>query len=67
MPSDLSVGDLWKSVVQVLVTRSDINPSDLAFAKLAKPLGVIDGTLLVAVPSGLVKDRLEMRMRGALL
>jgi chromosomal replication initiator protein len=62
-----SVQDLWNTVVQVLVTRSDINPSDLAFAKLAKPLGVIDGTLLVAVPSGMVKDRLEMRMRSALL
>lgn len=67
MPIEMSVTELWRSVVQVLVTRSDINPSDLAFAKLAKPLGVIDGTLLVAVPSSLVKDRLEIRMRGALL
>lgn len=67
MSGQMSDPDLWKTVVQVLVTRSDINPSDLAFAKLAKPLGVIDGTLLVAVPSVMVKDRLEMRMRGALL
>jgi len=59
--------DLWNDIVEVLGSRSDLNPSDLAFAKLAKPLGVIDGTLLIAVPSNLVKDRLETRMRPALL
>lgn len=65
MSDDLAV--LWDDIVGVLGSRDDVSPSDLAFARMARPLGVIDGTLLVAVPSGLVKDRLETRLRGAFL
>lgn len=58
--------DLWGEIVHILATRSDLTQTDLSFAKLAKPLGIIDGTLLLAVPSNMVKDRLETRMRPAL-
>ena len=58
--------DLWDEIVRALATRSDLPRTDLSYARLAKPLGVIDGTLLLAVPSNMVKDRLETRMRPAL-
>lgn len=63
----VSMQGLWEDIVRVLAARGDVNPSDIAFAKLAKPLGVIDGTLLLAVPSSLVKERLETRLRHAFL
>jgi len=64
--SSVPSADLWGEIVNALGTRSDLTPADLSFAKLAKPLGLIDGTLLLAVPSNMVKDRLETRMRPAL-
>ncbi|HZK06481.1 MAG TPA: chromosomal replication initiator protein DnaA [Actinomycetaceae bacterium] len=61
------LSDLWAGVVESLAASNDVSPADLAFARLSKPLGIIDGTLLLAVPSTMVKDRLEIRLRSALL
>ncbi|MDN5557873.1 MAG: chromosomal replication initiator protein DnaA [Ruaniaceae bacterium] len=58
---------LWGDVVHTLSDGDEVSPSDLAFARLAHPVGVLDGTLLIAVPSGMVRDRLETRLREPLL
>lgn len=55
----------WESFVQIFSARDDLSPSDASFIKLAKPLGLIDGTLLLAVPSNMVKDRFETKMSSA--
>lgn len=57
---------LWAFVLASLHTRHDVSAPDMAFMRLGKPLGIIDDTLLIAVPSNLVKDRMEIRMRGPL-
>ncbi len=61
------LSQLWDDVVRSLSDRDQVSPSDLAFARLAHPVGVLDGTLLIAVPSGMVRDRLETRLREPLL
>ncbi|MDO5495111.1 MAG: chromosomal replication initiator protein DnaA [bacterium] len=65
--AETDLTDLWSQVISSLSTRDDLSQMDLAFVKLARPLGIIDGTLLIAVPSPMVKDRMETRMRAAFL
>lgn len=67
MEDSRALGDIWDEFVQIFSSRSDLSPSDISFVKLAKPLGIIDGTLLVAVPSNMVKDRFETKMSAAFL
>ena len=67
MAETRSLAELWTTVLTSLERRGDLSQMDLAFAKLAKPLGILDETLLIAVPSTMVKDRMETRMRGAFL
>ncbi|WP_390619814.1 chromosomal replication initiator protein DnaA [Cellulomonas timonensis] len=42
----------------------DITPRQLAFVKLAQPLGLLDGTMLLAVGNDLTKEYLETRVRA---
>ncbi|HHW82743.1 MAG TPA: chromosomal replication initiator protein DnaA [Actinomycetales bacterium] len=65
--AETDLAELWAQVLASLSARDDLSQMDLAFVKLAKPLGIIDGTLLIAVPSSMVKDRMETRMRAAFL
>lgn len=58
---------LWDDVVRTLGVHDEISPSDLAFVRMAHPVGILDGTLLIAVPSPMVRDRLESRLRDPLL
>ncbi|MCG7285983.1 chromosomal replication initiator protein DnaA [Cellulomonas sp. ACRRI] len=46
-----------------LEVSPDITPRQLAFVRLAKPLGLLDGTMLLAVGNDLTKDYLETRVR----
>nr|WP_226920875.1 chromosomal replication initiator protein DnaA [Georgenia subflava] len=50
----------------MLTSRGEIGRAQLAFVKLTKPLGVIDGTILLAVPSDFAKEFVETRARGAI-
>lgn len=63
MTEKASLEDHWTALVSSLSGFEELKPNDIAFARLAKPLGAIDGTLLLAVPSVFVKERLETRMR----
>src|SRR5699024_3336854 len=44
----------------------DIGGAQRAFIRLTRPLGAVDGTLLLAVPSDFAKDFLETRARESL-
>ncbi|RHA39623.1 chromosomal replication initiator protein DnaA [Cellulomonas rhizosphaerae] len=63
MPQDEELTRVWGHVVTTLEASPDITPRQLAFVRLAKPLGLLDGTLLLAVGNDLTKDYLESRVR----
>jgi chromosomal replication initiator protein len=54
---------IWAEAVAELEHSPDITPRQLAFVKLAKPLGLLDGTMLLAVGNDLTKEYLETRVR----
>jgi len=55
---------LWGHVVASLEASPDITPRQLAFVRLAHPLGLLDGTMLLAVGNDLTKEYLESRVRA---
>jgi chromosomal replication initiator protein len=63
VPQDEELSRVWGHVVSTLESSPDITPRQLAFVRLAKPLGLLDGTLLLAVGNDLTKDYLESRVR----
>lgn len=56
--------DVWTRAVGEIEQSPDITPRQLAFVKLAQPLGLLDGTMLLAVGNDLTKDYLESRVRS---
>jgi chromosomal replication initiator protein len=56
-------GQVWSAAMAQLEVSPDITPRQLAFVRLAKPLGLLDGTMLLAVGNDLTKDYLETRVR----
>src|SRR5690625_7459701 len=58
--------DTWSRAVDLLTTEGEIGGAQLAFIRLTRPLGAVDGTLLLAVPSDFAKDFLETRAREPL-
>ncbi|WP_029291094.1 chromosomal replication initiator protein DnaA [Cellulomonas sp. HZM] len=63
MPQDQELTRVWGHVVTTLEASPDITRRQLAFVRLAQPLGLLDGTLLLAVGNDLTKDYLESRVR----
>ncbi|WP_425555756.1 chromosomal replication initiator protein DnaA [Georgenia halophila] len=63
LPENQPITDSWTRAVDLLTTRGEIGRAQLAFVGLTRPLGVIDGTILLAVPSDFAKDFLETRAR----
>jgi chromosomal replication initiator protein len=61
---DEELARVWGHVVSTLEQSPDITPRQIAFVRLARPLGLLDGTLLLAVGNDLTKDYLESRVRG---
>jgi len=55
---------VWGHVVTSLEASPDITPRQLAFVRLAHPLGLLDGTMLLAVGNDLTKEYLETRVRA---
>jgi chromosomal replication initiator protein len=62
-PQDEQLTRVWSDAVGELEQSPDITPRQLAFVKLAKPLGLLDGTMLLAVGNDLTKEYLETRVR----
>jgi chromosomal replication initiator protein len=60
---DDQLSQVWSAAMAQLDASPDITPRQLAFVRLAKPLGLLDGTMLLAVGNDLTKDYLETRVR----
>ena len=55
---------LWQTVLAALAGDTRVSRQQLGFLRLTRPLGLIDGTALLAVPNELTKEVLEQRVRG---
>ncbi|MBN9328289.1 MAG: chromosomal replication initiation protein DnaA [Cellulomonas sp. 73-145] len=64
MTQDDELAAVWGHVVANLEQSPDITPRQLAFVRLARPLALVDGTLLLAVGNELTKEYLETRVRA---
>lgn len=64
MSQDEEPARVWGHVVTSLEASPDITPRQLAFVRLAHPLGLLDGTMLLAVGNDLTKEYLETRVRA---
>lgn len=62
MDETRELADVWP---EVLATLSDgvLTPQQRAFVALTRPLGLVEGTALVAAPNDFTKDVLETRLR----
>ncbi|MFV0426644.1 MAG: chromosomal replication initiator protein DnaA [Beutenbergiaceae bacterium] len=56
----------WTRAVAILQDRGEVSGAQLGFIRLTKPLGVIDDTILLAVPSEYAKEFIETRAREAI-
>ncbi len=63
-PQDEQLAHVWAHALSQLDSSPDITPRQLAFVKLAQPLGLLDGTMLLAVGNDLTKEYLETRVRS---
>ena len=66
MPENDDITEIWGRAVDILTESGDIGGAQRAFIRLTRPLGAVDGTLLLAVPSDFAKDFLESRARVSL-
>src|SRR5690625_7228289 len=64
-PGALGVG--WDRAIEILTDRGELSGAQLAFVRLTKPLGIIDDTVLLAVPSEFAKDSIETRARDSII
>ena len=62
--TDDNISEIWKQAIAELEASPDITPRQLAFVKLAKPLGLFDGTVIIAVANDHTRDFLETRVRA---
>ncbi len=58
---------VWRAVMGALGTDARVTSQQRAFLRLTRPLGLLDGTALVAVPNELTREVLEHRVRGPVL
>ncbi|MCL2424020.1 MAG: chromosomal replication initiation protein DnaA, partial [Micrococcales bacterium] len=64
-PTDIS--EVWARTTQRLANDPGITARDLAFIRLAQPLGMLDQTMLVAVGNDFTKDVVETRIRDVIV
>lgn len=58
--------DIWRRALEALETFG-VTPQQRAFVRLARPVGLLDGTALLAAPNDLTKEVLEQRMRESIV
>ena len=63
---DESISRIWGDALAELEASPDITPRQLAFVRMAAPLGLLDETFLIAVGTDATKEFLEMRVRDEL-
>jgi len=62
-----NIEEVWQSTLSLLANDDQITSQQLAFIRLSRPLGVLDDTVLLAVPNEFTKDFLETRSRESIL
>ena len=60
--SDTDLADVWARSLDALA-ELPVQPSQLAWLKLTRPLGLVENTALIATPNAFVKEQLETRLR----
>lgn len=56
---------VWRRALESL-DAAGVTPRHRAFVRLARPVGLLDGTALLAVPNDLTKEILEQRVRDTI-
>lgn len=64
---DDSVAQVWDRAVERLAIDPAMTSQQLAFIRLARPVGLLDGTVLLSVDNTFTKDYLETRVRAELI
>ncbi len=57
---------LWRRAIDAL-DGAGVTPQQRAFVRLARPVGLLDGTALLAAPNDLTKEILEQRVRETIV
>src|ERR671938_1165808 len=65
MPDD-DFPAVWNRAIEALETVG-VTRHQKGFVRLTRPLGLLDGTALLAAPNDLTKEVLEQRMREAIV
>jgi chromosomal replication initiator protein len=60
--TDTDLWDVWNRSLDGLA-ELNVQPSQLAWLKLTRPLGLIEDTALIATPNQFVKEQLDTRLR----
>jgi chromosomal replication initiator protein len=60
--TDTDLADVWARSLEGLASLH-IQPSQLAWLKLTRPMGLLQDTALIATPNAFVKEQLETRLR----
>jgi chromosomal replication initiator protein len=60
--TDPDLADVWARSLDGLA-ELPVQPSQLAWLKLTRPLGLVENTALIATPNAFVKEQLETRLR----
>jgi chromosomal replication initiator protein len=63
VPESADIAQVWPAVVTALASDARVSAQQLGFVRLARPLGLLDGTVLLVVPNDLTKEILEQRVR----
>jgi chromosomal replication initiator protein len=59
----LNLGVVWEQVVREL-SAGTLSPQQRAWMRVTRPIGLLDGTALLAAPSDFAKDAIERALRG---
>ena len=57
---------VWRRALEAL-DAAGVTPQQRAFVRLTRPVGLLDGTALLAAPNDLTKEVLEQRMRETII
>jgi chromosomal replication initiator protein len=60
---DLDLGQVWVQVVHEL-SSGTLTPTQRAWMRVTRPLGLLDGTALLAAPSEFAKEQIERALRA---
>ncbi|MGN6245014.1 MAG: chromosomal replication initiator protein DnaA [Motilibacteraceae bacterium] len=57
------LADVWAQTLGELTARDELLPTHRAFLRLTRPVGLLDGTALLAAPNDFTKGQLETDLR----